>query len=79
MMTLEEEKQMEKLIAQHVQEKAKEIASKAGNKYVRWIFRAISTAALLISGYLMTSCTIHATPESFDFSVITATPVNTTK
>lgn len=77
-MTLEEEKRMQELIIKHVGEKADELAKKSGNKYVSWFFRALSTAAAIIGVYLMTSCTMHATPEGFDFAVL-STPVNTTK
>lgn len=78
MMTLEEEKRMNELIAKHVSEKSKELAAKTGNKYVSWFFRALSTAAAIIGLYLMSGCSVHATPEGFDFAVL-STPVNTTK
>lgn len=77
-MTLEEEKRMQELIIKHVGEKADELAKSTGNKYVSWFFRALSTAAAIIGLYLMSGCTMHATPEGFDFAVL-STPVNTTK
>lgn len=78
MMTLEEENRMKQLIAQHIEEKSKELAAKSGNKYVSWFFRALSTVAAIIGLYLMSGCSVHATPEGFDFAVL-STPVNTTK
>lgn len=78
MMTLEEENRMKQLIAQHIEEKANELATKTDNKYIKWFFRLMATAAAIIGVYSMTGCSVHATPETFDFAVL-STPVNTTK
>lgn len=78
MMTLEEENRMKQLIAQHIEEKANELATKTDNKYIKWFFRLLATAAAIIGVYGMTGCSVHATPETFDFAVL-STPVNTTK
>ena len=79
MMTLEEEKRMQELVAKHVSEKSDELAKKTGNKYVSWFFRALSTVATIIGLYLMSGCTMHATPEGFDFAVLSTPTVNSTK
>lgn len=79
MMTLEEEKRMKELISKHVEEKANALAAKTDNKYIKWFFRLLATAAAIIGVYSMTGCTMHATPEGFDFAVLSTPTVNATK
>lgn len=43
------------------------------DKYIKRFFRVLVMGAAIIGVYIMTGCTIHATPDGFDFSVLIST------
>lgn len=60
-------KEIEKAVAEHIAEKAKELAAKSGNKYISWFFRAVATVAVALAAYCMSNCSFKA--ENLDVKI----------